>query len=123
MMRSSCNCTWYPLGKNSSVQTSGDESDIPPEEKAIMGRSKAQSQQPGARPESSSEDQRLLDAMQAKGLLSNDDIDETALEASLPPYGSEEEAALFEELANEFGKAFQAAGTTITDEVRAERDE
>lgn len=71
----------------------------------------------------SSEGQRLVDTMQAKGLLSNDDTDETALEAALPPYGSDEEAALFEELASELGKAFGAAGTTIADEVRAERDE
>lgn len=84
-----------------------------------MGRSKAQSQhqETGRSP---SEGQRLVDTMQAKGLLSND---ETELEASLPPYGSEEEAMLFEELASELGKAFGAAGTTIADEVCAERDE
>lgn len=87
-----------------------------------MGRGKAQSQQQETR-RSPSEGQRLVDTMQAKGLLSNDEIDETALEAELPPYGSEEEAALFEELASELGKAFRAAGTTIADEVRAERDE
>ena len=65
----------------------------------------------------------MVDTMQAKGLLSNDEIDETEHEASLPPYGSDEEAALCEELANELGKAFRAAGTPIADEVWAERDE
>jgi len=87
-----------------------------------MGKGKAQSQHQETR-RSASEGQRLIDTMQAKGLLSNDEIDETELEASLPPYGSDEEAALFEELASELGKAFGAAGTTIADEVRAERDE
>ncbi|HEY7350055.1 MAG TPA: hypothetical protein VH599_17180 [Ktedonobacterales bacterium] len=87
-----------------------------------MGRNKAQSQQQETK-RSPSESQRLLDTMQARGLLSNDDFDETALEASLPPYGSDEEAALFEELAHELGKVFQAAETTIAEEVRAERDE
>lgn len=73
-----------------------------------------------------SEGQLLIDTMQSKGLLSNAEIadaDESELEAMLPPYGSEEETKLFEELANELGKVFQAAGTTIADEIIAERDE
>jgi hypothetical protein len=95
----------------------------PVQEETIVGKGKAESQQQKTNQRSASEGQRLISIMQAKGLLSNDEIDETALEASLPLYGSDEEAALFEELARELGKAFQAARTTIVDEVRAERDE
>jgi hypothetical protein len=73
-----------------------------------------------------SEGQMLLEAMQARGLLSNDeaaDEEEEALEALLPPYGSREEAALFEELASALHQVFQGSGTTIVEEIKAERDE
>lgn len=72
------------------------------------------------------EGQMLLEAMQAKGLLSNDeaaDEEEEALETLLPPYGSKEEAILLEELASALHQVFQGSGTTTDEEIRAERDE
>ncbi len=87
-------------------------------------------QYPLSRVESSpqaSANEQLLALMRARGqLVSEDDAlgpEEAALEASLPPYGSEEEARLLQELASEAGEAFRAAGTTAADEIILGRGE
>ena len=73
-----------------------------------------------------SEGQRLLTAMQSGGYLVEDEVaepEEIQREAQLPPYGSKEEAELFEELASELTEALQAEGTTIADEISLGRGE
>jgi hypothetical protein len=74
-----------------------------------------------------SENERLLALMRARGHLVSEgealSPEEEALEASLPPYGSAEEAALLQQLAGEAGEAFRAAGTTGADAIIRGRGE
>lgn len=105
-----------PDAEFEALRAAADREGLSPEELATAAVKQAVATKQSPEPSQPGEDP-LIAFMRARGHLEDPEVIRATMPSfdHLPPPGSPEEAALLEEIAEEFGEAWRATGKSIAD--------